>query len=594
MKRSAQVVGMASMSFILLAQLASLAASQASPNSAKQAVKLAGVETPHPAESKFAQLVDNYFDAQFKRSPNWGTQLGFHQYDNLAPDLSARAIGEQISELKDFEKQFAETKPDGLSKQSKIDLALINSQIKSQLLELDEMKEWEINPDEYSSTANSMVFELMKRDFEPLAERMRSVIAREKKVKDILNAGKANLKNPPRIYTQIALEQMPGMISFFQNAVPECFKSVNDKTLQAELHSNNQEVINELKNYEKFLKDDLLPRSKTNFAIGPDNYTKKLLYDQMVDTPLDQLLSAGYTELKRVQKDFEQTTKEIDATKPPAEVMLEISKDHPAPNKLISSTEGVLQQLKDYCIKNNIVTIPSSTNLHVAETPPFKRALSFASMDSPGPFEKKATEAYYNVTVPEADWTPERTEEHMRTFCRYDLLNTSVHEAYPGHYVQGLYDKIAPSKTTKILSCGSNSEGWAHYCEQMMVEQGLENNDKKLKLIMLHDALLRCCRYIVGISMHTKGMSMEEGIAFFMKEGYQEKANAERETKRGTMSPTYLIYTLGKLQILALRDDYKKLKGADFTLKDFHDRFLSTGRPPVKIIREVMLGSDNK
>jgi uncharacterized protein (DUF885 family) len=179
----------------------------------------------------------------------------------------------------------------------------------------------------------------------------------------------------------------------------------------------------------------------------------------------------------------------------------------------------------------------------------------------------------------------------MRSFCKYDLLNTSVHEAFPGHYVQGLWNRTAPSKTTKIIGCNSNIEGWAHYTEQMMVEQGLDNNDPKLKLTMIHDALLRACRYMVGIKMHTKGMTMNEGIEYFIKEGYTEKANAERETKRGTKDATYLVYTLGKMQILALREDYKKAKGNAYTLKDFHDRFLATGCPPVSIIREVLLGS---
>lgn len=591
MKKLTNITSMASLSLILVIAQNAMAVDLAQEVS-EEAVKFAAIETDRSADLKFANLVDKYFDSAFKRDPNWATGLGFHECDDLAPDLSAKAIAEEIQEIKDFQQKFAEIKPETLGKQSRIDHALILSNMKSRLLSLDEIKEWQKNPDEYSSTVNSMIFGLMKRDFAPLADRLKLVIAREKKVKDILQAGKDNVKNPPRIYTQITIEQMPGIIGFFESAVPECFKSVTEKNLQEEFEATNKAVIAALKDYDSFLRDELLPKSNGSFPIGKEFYAKKLLYDQMVEIPIDQLLSSGYEELKRLQNEFEQTAKEIDPTKSPAEVMLSVSRDHPTPDKLISSTAGVLDQLKEFCIKNNIVTIPAKTNLQVAETPPFKRALSWASMDSPGPFECKATEAYYNVTVPEKDWSSERTEEHMRAFCRYDLINTSVHEAYPGHYVQGLFDRSAPSKTTKIIGCGSNIEGWAHYCEQMMVKQGLDNNNSKLKLIMLHDALLRCCRYIVGISMHTKGMTMDEGITFFMKEGYQEHTNAERETKRGTMSPTYLIYTLGKMQIMALRDDYKKARGAEFTLKDFHDRFLATGRPPVKIIRDVILEQD--
>jgi uncharacterized protein (DUF885 family) len=563
------------------------------PDAISAPLRNAGVGSLESVEKSFAALVDKYFESTFKYNPNQGTSLGFHQYDSLAPDLSATARAAQIAELKSFEKEFGKVKPDELGKQSRIDLELINANIKARLLELEEIRTWEKNPDIYSAAANTMIYELMKRDFAPLAERLRSAIAREKNIKGMLASGVANVKNPPRIYTQIALEQMPGMVGFFQNSVPECFKDVKDAKLQDEFRAVNLEVVKEMKDYQAYLKNELLSKSNGSFVLGEDFYSRKLLYEQMVDTPISRLLQTGYDELRRVQKEFARTASEIDAGKTPAEVITAVSCDHPAPERLLADTSAVLQQLKDFCINKNILTIPPENNLHVAETPPFERALSFASMDAPGTFETKATEAYYYVTLPEPDWTPQRREEHMRAYSRYDLLNTSDHEAYPGHYVQGLRQRNAPSKTTKIINCGSNSEGWAHYCEQMMVEAGLANYDKKLKLIMLHDALLRCCRYIVGISMHTRGMTVDEGIAFFMKEGYQERANAERETKRGTVSPTYLIYTLGKLQILALKDDYKKLRGADFTLKDFHDRFLSTGRPPVKIIREIMLGPDN-
>jgi hypothetical protein len=310
----------------------------------------------------------------------------------------------------------------------------------------------------------------------------------------------------------------------------------------------------------------------------------------MVDEPLDQLLAQGYTELHRLQHEFVAVAHGIDKSKTPREVYAQISQDHPKPDELLSSVKGVLNHLKDICTTKGIVTIPSEDELKVEETPPFMRALTFASMDAPGPFERVAKEAYYHVTLPEKDWDAKKTEEHMRFFCRGDLINTSVHEAYPGHYVQGLWMKQAPSKTRKLLYCGTNSEGWAHYCEEMMADEALAEGDKKLKLVQLHDALLRVCRYIVGIRMHTQKMSLSEAVAFFEKEGYQEHANAEREAKRGTMDPTYLVYTLGKLQILQLREDYKKAKGDQFSLKEFHNNFLAQGCPPLKLVRQALLG----
>jgi len=249
--------------------------------------------------------------------------------------------------------------------------------------------------------------------------------------------------------------------------------------------------------------------------------------------------------------------------------------------------------LKDYITANKIIAIPSPVLPIVEETPPFMRALTTASMDTPGPYEKVAKEAFFNVTLPEASWTPKQIEEHMEGFNRGTIISTAVHEAYPGHYVQFLWMQTIPSKVRKLLGANSNAEGWAHYCEQMMLDEGYGNGDLKLRLGQLQDALLRDARYIVGIQMHTGVMTYNQGIDFFVNEGYQSRTNGERETKRGTSNPTYLYYTLGKLEIMKLREDYKKMRGSAFTLEEFHDRFMREGTPPIKIVRKALLGNDS-
>ena len=556
------------------------------------AKKIAAGIAPSAEDDAFNRAADQYFEKLFRRDPGMATVLGIHDYDNLAPDFSAPAIAVKIVELKSFLSQFEAMKPDSLSAQAKIDLRLIISNIKGRLLMLKDLREWERNPDMYSALSSSMIYDLMSRDFAPLPERLKSVIAREKKIPGILAAAKVNLKNPPKIYVSIAIEQVTGIIDFFQNSVPDTFKSVDDKALLSEFTTVNTEVIAALKDYEKFLKDDLMLRANGNYSYGPKLYAQKLLYDEMVSTPTEQLLADGEKELKRLQSEFDKTAKEIDPSKTPLEVFKSMSLDHPESGKLLDETRAMLNDLRQFCIKNNIVTIPAEGDLKVEETPPFMRALTFAAMNSVGPFEPKAKEAYYYVTLPENSWTPEKVEQHMRSYGKYSLMDTSTHEVFPGHYVQGLWNRQSPSKTTKIIGCNSNIEGWAHYGEQMMVEEGLESGSKKLKLAMLHKALRRACRYIVALRMHTKNMTMDEAIAFFMTESHEEKSNAERESRRGAMDATYLVYTLGKLQINALRDDYKKAKGDNFKLKEFHDQFLSTGCPPVTIIREIMLGKN--
>ncbi len=409
----------------------------------------------------------------------------------------------------------------------------------------------------------------------------------------VFEAARANLKNVPKIYTEIAIEQMPGIVSFFQNDVPLAFSKVTDQALLAEFKSMNQLVIDSLKQYESYLKTELLPKSSGDFRIGAEAFRKKLALEEMVDLPLDRLLEIGMANLRENQRMFKEVAAKVDNKRTPQQILEETTKDHPAPDKLLQTFRDTLGGLADFIQSKHIITIPSPVRPILEETPPFLRALTFASMDTPGPYEKTAKEAFFNVTLPEKSWSAKQTEEHMEGFNRGTIISTAVHEAYPGHYVQFLWMQNVQSKVRKLLGANSNAEGWAHYTEQMMLDEGYGGGDLKLRLGQLQDALLRNARSIVGIQMHTGKMTMEQGIDFFVKEGYTSRANGERETKRGTSDPTYLYYTLGKLEILKLREDYRKMKGNAFSLEEFHNRFMKEGFPPIKIVRRALLGNDS-
>ncbi len=542
---------------------------------------------------EFNKLVDEYFDAYFKFHPTEGTAAGFHQYDKQLEDASQKAINDEIASIKQFQARFDGVRAQDLPEEAQADLELVKSDMNGRLLRLQDIRMWEKDPDRYSSGLSASVFLLMSRNFAPQAERLASVIAREKQMGRVFEAARKNLKDPPRVYTEIALEQLPGIVGFFQKDVPEAFNEVKDPKLLAEFKESNEAVIEELKRYQNFLKQDLLPVSKGDFRIGAENYRKKLLYEEMVDIPLDRLLQIGYDDLHRNQQAFKETAAKIDPKKTPQQVLAELEKDHPTPNQLIPTFRGVLGGLKDYIQVHHIVTIPSPVPPIVEETPPFARALTSASMDTPGPYEMKAKEAFFNVTLPEANWPKAQVQSWMEGFNRGTIISTAIHEVYPGHYVQFLWLYQAPSKVRKLIGSGSNAEGWAHYCEQMMLDEGYGNNDPKLRIGQLQDALLRDARFIVGIEMHTGKMTLQQGTDFFVKEGYQTQAVAEREAKRGTSDPTYLVYTLGKLEILKLRADYKAKMGDKFSLEQFHDEFLKQGFPPIKIIRKIMLGNDS-
>jgi uncharacterized protein (DUF885 family) len=442
----------------------------------------------------------------------------------------------------------------------------------------------------------------MIRRFAPTDDRLRSVIAREKRMPAVFADARENLRNPPRIYTEIALEQIPGIVSFFQTDVPAAFADATDAGAKAEFAKTNAAVIAALQSYGEWMKTDLLPRSNGDYRIGAATFSKKLQYDEMVDTPLDRLLEIGRADLRKNQAEFNRVARELDPTKTPQQVLAELEADHPTPDHVLQAFRDTFDGLIAFINQKHIITIPSDVRPIVKETPPFMRAITTASMDTPGPYEKVAKEAYFNVTLPGPHDSPAEIEGRMGDFNRGTIISTSVHEAYPGHYIQFLWTPQAPTKIRKLLGANTDVEGWAHYCEQMMLDEGYgqpgvgakdERESKLIRLGQLQDALLRNARFVVGIQMHRGNMTFDQAVDFFEKEGYQTHQISLVETKRGTSDPTYLYYTLGKLEILKLRADVQKKQGAEFSLQKFHDDFMRQGFPPIKIVRKAMLGDDS-
>jgi len=542
----------------------------------------------------FHELVDAYFDDYFKANPSAGTSVGFHQYDNQLEDFSVAAHAQTRRRLLKYLAEFQAINPRTLSPLARDDREIMIATIHSALLEEERVQMWRKNPDNYSSAVTSSIFSLIKRNFAPLDQRLRSVIEREKQIERALDQARSVLQNPPKIYTDIAIEQMPGNIDFFQDTLPAAFTEVKDTNLVTEFIRTNESAIAALTNYQTWLQKDLLPRSKGTFAIGAENYRLKLLYDEMVDIPLPRLLQVGYDQLHKDQAAFVEAARKIDPHKSPEDVLKDLQKDHPPADNLLSSAQQQLDGLRQFLIDKKIVTVPGGAQAKVAETPSFQRATTFASMDTPGPYETRATEAYYFVTLPDRSWSKEKREEYLEGYNYPLLSNVSVHEVWPGHYTQFLWLKNNPelSKVRKLTGAGSNSEGWAHYAETMVLDEGLYNNDPRYRMAQLVDALLRDCRYIVGIRLHTQGMTTDQAKEFFVKEGHQVPVVGEMETKRGTGDPTYLMYTMGKLEILKLREDYQRKMGAQFSLQDFHDRFIKAGNPPIKIVRRELMGKD--
>jgi len=558
------------------------------------------------AGQTFSFLTEQYFhDVYFKFSPTSGTAAGLHEYDTQLEDYSAAEVQRNIAALHDYEKKFMAIDPKALDAEPAADYQILLNSIRANLLSLEVIRGWEKNPDSYSSGVTGSIFTIMERPYAPVNTRLRAVVEREKQIPQALLEARKNLKNPPHVYTEIALEQINGLVSFFETDVPSAFADADDPKSKADFAKSNAAVIEAMKSYGAWMKSDLLPRSNGDFRYGADTYSKALAYNEMVDIPLDHLLQIGLDDLHKNQAEFARVAKEIDPTKTPQEELAELAKIHPAPDKLLGAFHDTFDGLIAYIRSHHIITIPSDVQPTLEETPPFERATTFASMDPPGPFEKNSTKAYFNVTLPEKDWTPEHVAEHMASFNVGTIVSTSVHEAYPGHYVQFLWQDKFPSNIRKLIGANTNIEGWAHYCEQMMLDYGYgqpgfgattEREAKLIRLGQIQDALLRDARFVVAIRMHTGtggALTIDQAIDFFVKEGYQSRSVGTVETHRGTSDALYLYYTLGKLEIMKLREDVKKKQGAAFDLNKFHDDFMHQGFAPIKVIRKTMLHDDS-
>jgi uncharacterized protein (DUF885 family) len=557
------------------------------------------------------QFFDNVY---FKFSPTSGTAAGLHQYDSQLEDYSAAGVAREVAALREYEKKVEAIDGSALDAPVAADREILLNYIKSQLLTLETIRGWEKNADQYSSGITNSAFVIMERPYASANTRLRALVEREKAMPQALDEARKNLKNPPPIFTGIALEQIDGDVSFFENDVPSAFFSgadgaevATDAGVKAEFAKANAAVVAALKSYAAWMKTDLLPRSNGDFRLGADTFAKKLEYDEMVDLPLDRLLQIAMDDLHKNQAEFARVAKQVDPAKTPQQVLAELATIHPAPDQLLNAFHGTFDSLVAFIREKHIITIPSDVQPTLEETPPFMRATTFASMDPPGPFERHSAKAYFNVTLPEKDWTAAHVAEHMASFNVGTIISTSVHEAYPGHYIQFLWMPQFGSTIRKLLGANTNIEGWAHYCEQMMLDEGYAaapadataeqvRQARLVRLGQLQDALLRDARFVNSIKLHTgQGeaggkWTMEQAEDFFVTEGYQSRSVAEVETKRGTGDPTYLYYTLGKLEIMKLREDYRKKMGAAFTIQDFHDNFMRQGFAPIKVVRRAMLG----
>jgi uncharacterized protein (DUF885 family) len=557
-------------------------------------------------DAEYEAVAEEYIKTYLAAHPLQGTALGLHEYDGKITDYSRLALDAELSRLRRFDDRMAKFDPGKLSARQSIDLRILQAAVKRDLFEMQDMLTFERNPMVYAQAADVDVY--IKRNFAPLEDRVRSLVAIESQIPNILIAARTNLNEKlPKPFVELAVQIARGSADFLKKDLVAAVSGLKDEQLRGAFQEANRKAANALNDYAAWLEREKLPKATLDFALGEEKFRRFLAQTELVDLSPQKVLEIGMAQLKAEQDVFGEAAKKIDPNKPPIEVFKQIQSEHPTPDKLIPDVAKDLDKIRKYVLSRHLVGIPSEVRAKVKETPQYLRATSFASMDTAGPFEKRATEAYYYVTPTENNWPEKQKQEWLTAFNYYTSDITSIHEAYPGHYVQFLHLNASPAtRVEKIFGSYAFIEGWAHYCEKMMLDEGFggpasatpsEDEVKraaKYRMAQADEALLRLCRLCVSIKLHTQNMSLDEATKFFRDNCYYEEKPARQEAMRGTFDPGYLNYTLGKLEILKLRDDYKAQEGDAFSLQKFHNELLNHGMPPVRLLREMMLKDQSK
>ena len=530
------------------------------------------------------RLIEEHWDFY----PTAGSRIGRHEYDGRLPDLSPSRVRRRVEELRKGLNQLSALSQQGLSPEQRLSYRLLELFLKRELFNLEDWRPLENNPMRQVGFLN--VGGYVRRDYAPLADRLRSATQALEQAPDFLETLDSSLEaEVGRPVLEMSIESYAGMARFYRVDLGQAVAGFSDKAV---LDSFNQAREAAALAVERFVErlQFRLEQAGEDFAIGAKLYSGMLANGEGVTAGLSELVAMGQANL---DANLEQLAAAAEAVNPGLsikETVAEIGRRHPSAEILIAETQDMLETIRQSLIDLDLISIPSDDRCQVMETPTYMR-YAFAAMDSPGSLEEKATESFYYVTPVEEEWTAQQREEWLSNF-NYDTLRIiSIHEVYPGHFVHHLHSRYGRPLplVNRVATSYAFTEGWAHYTEQMMLETGYGAGQPALRVTQLLEALVRNCRYMCSLAMHTQGMTVDQATRFFMDHAYMEELPARREALRGTFDPGYLNYTLGKLMILKLREDFRKEPGSNYSLRGFHDQLLSYGAPALPLVREVML-----
>lgn len=537
-------------------------------------------------------FVDDYLSYLYEIRPTAASFDGVHGLDDHVEDFTRASLDRQIRDLGGFARRLASIRPDALSVDDRLDRTTLELDVHARLLELEQVRSHERNPQFYADVLSTTVASQVVLDYAPAHERARRLVSKLRQTPAFLVSAQQNIKDAPGLFVKTALETLRGLVSFIERDMPRAFWEVDDVFVLGDLDSASTEAIRAINAYANELEADVLPKARGSFRLGRELFQEKLRLEEGIDVPLEKLLDIAERELGATQELFRRTAARV-REGDPFETWQALKADHPPMGRVVAEAREQVEALRAFVEREGLVTVPEHDPITVAPTPPFCR-WTFASIWCPGPFETRGVKAHYYLTDAEAAWPPDRQEQHLRDFNRPTLCAISMHEVYPGHYLhfqhlRGIDSRLRKSLLTMPLSV---IEGWAHYAEHLAVEAGFDMYGPATKLGQLAETLVRLARLVVAIRLHTEDWSVEQGVRFFRDAAYLEESSARREAERGTFDPGYGAYALGKLALLKLRQDVKARQGQRFSPKGFHDNVLSLGGLRFPLQREALLGSE--
>jgi len=545
---------------------------------------------PMIASEPLHHFVGEYLSHLYETNPSAATSDGVHAYDDLLENFDRSAVEADAQVLSGLARRLAAISTDSLTGDERVERPMVAAHIQGRLLELEKIRTWERSPQLYGELLGSSLAGQALFDHAPAEERARRVLSKLRQVPRFIQSARDNVKDPPGIFVKIGLETLRGTMRFIESDLPRAFADVDDMGLLGDLADAQTEAIDALKSYTAHLETEVGPKARASFRLGADRFAAKLRLEEGIEIPLGRLLEIGLRELGETQEQFREAAAKVEPGDP-LEVWARVKERRAPAAGVVQAAREQLEGLATFIARKDLVTIPPGEPVVVAPTPDFFR-WSAASMWTPGPFEARPTRAYYYLTEADPSWAPERKLEHLRDLNEPTLWSISMHEVYPGHFLHFQHLRRVESKARRslMLAPASFIEGWAHYCEHMMIEAGFEKRDPAVRLGQLAEALIRIARLVVAIRLHTEDMSVEQGVRFFRDEAFLEESTARREAERGTFDPSYVVYTAGKLMLLKLREDYKAHAGAKYSLKGFHDTLLRNGLATFHAHRQLMLG----